>query len=273
MLPDLSQPALEQAMNANHAAYWSTLGERSSAIEAMQHDSNIVWLSSSVDSSYFFNMVIPLTLPEAEQEAAVSVSIERARQRQVHTEWWTSPAMQETLDDHLKAQGFVHVGGPPGMALDLAQLNEDIPRPDHLVIRHVESEAALKHWVDTLVAGFGLPDVWRTTIFDTVAANGLAANLDLRHYVAYVDDVPAAASSLMLAEGVAGIYAVATHPEYRRRGLGALVTLAPLLEAREQGYHVAILQSSEMGHPVYLRLGFKDIFRYRIYQWPAPQEA
>ncbi len=272
VLQEPSQPALEQAMNDNHAAYWMAVGEKSTAIAATHHDAKIAWLSSGVDAGYFFNLVLPLRLEKSEQDAAVAASVERARQRQVHTEWWTSPsAIADGLNDRLEAAGFVDVGGPAAMAVELARLNEAIPRPDNLEITHVETEAELAAVADTLVEGFPLPPPWRDPILTGLAGHGLGTHQDLHHYLGYVDGVPATAASVMLAAGVAGIYAVVTRPEYRGKGLGALITLAPLLEARKQGYRVGILQASAMGYPVYIRLGFQEVFHYKIFQWSPPK--
>lgn len=47
-------------------------------------------------------------------------------------------------------------------------------------------------------------------------------------------------------------------PEHRRQGLGSIITAAPLAEARRRGYRVAVLHATEMGYPVYQRLGFED---------------
>jgi ribosomal protein S18 acetylase RimI-like enzyme len=55
---------------------------------------------------------------------------------------------------------------------------------------------------------------------------------------------------------VASVYAVATVPAARGKGIGAAITLKPLLEAREMGYRYAVLFSSEMGVRVYERIGF-----------------
>jgi ribosomal protein S18 acetylase RimI-like enzyme len=66
---------------------------------------------------------------------------------------------------------------------------------------------------------------------------------------------------------VAGIYSVATLPDWRGRGLGAAVSLAPLLDARREGYKVGVLQSSEMGYKVYQRLGFREVCRISHYYW------
>jgi predicted GNAT family acetyltransferase len=67
-----------------------------------------------------------------------------------------------------------------------------------------------------------------------------------------------ATSLLYMADGLAGIYCVATLPDERGKGLGAHVTAEALRKAHVLGYRVGVLQSSPDGHSVYLGLGFAD---------------
>jgi GNAT superfamily N-acetyltransferase len=100
-----------------------------------------------------------------------------------------------------------------------------------------------------------------------LAHDDLGEAATARYYLARLDGEPVATAALTLAAGVAGIIAVTTIPAARRRGIGAAVTMAPLLEARARGYHVGVLQASEMGSPVYARMGFSEQFRYHNYRW------
>jgi GNAT superfamily N-acetyltransferase len=90
-------------------------------------------------------------------------------------------------------------------------------------------------------------------------------------YLAFVHDQPAAVSTIFYRAGVAGIYSVATLKEWRGQGLGAAVTLHPLLDARAKGYRVGTLQSSVMGYKVYQHLGFKEVCRMNHYSWQKPE--
>jgi ribosomal protein S18 acetylase RimI-like enzyme len=84
-------------------------------------------------------------------------------------------------------------------------------------------------------------------------------------YVATQDGVPVGTSQVLYAAGVPGIYNVGVQEECRGRGLGAALTLRPLLEARAPGYRAGVLQSSESGLPVYRRLGFEQLCRLDFY--------
>lgn len=68
-------------------------------------------------------------------------------------------------------------------------------------------------------------------------------------------------------EGVARLYDVSTAPWARRRGMGRMISMAPLLEARKLGYHYAALQSSDEGRALYEGLVFVELYREENYVW------
>jgi len=56
--------------------------------------------------------------------------------------------------------------------------------------------------------------------------------------------------------GVAGIYAVHVDPEVRNQGVDKAISLAACQFAQARGCRYAVLNATDMGKPVYLRLGF-----------------
>ncbi len=90
---------------------------------------------------------------------------------------------------------------------------------------------------------------------------------DLQHYIGYLGEVPVATSAVLYAVGVAGLYNVATLPEARGKGVGALISYAPFVDAKNRGYEFGILHSSRMGYPVYKQLGFEDVCKLIRYEW------
>jgi GNAT superfamily N-acetyltransferase len=157
------------------------------------------------------------------------------------------PGVVEALAD----AGFAPHGAMPAMAVDIDALAATA-LPAGMRCDEVGADGAAD-WTDAFAVGYELPR--------EVAALFAPASLgpDCRWFAIRDGERILATSFLHLDRGVAGIYCVATRPEARGRGLGAHATAEPLRLARTLGYRVGVLQSSEAGHGVYLRLGFRDL--------------
>ena len=90
-----------------------------------------------------------------------------------------------------------------------------------------------------------------------------------RRFVAVLDDEPVATSRVSMAGGVAGLYTMVTLPHARRRGIGLAMAHRALLAGREAGMRIAVLQATDMGYPIYVRLGFEELFTYEMLARPA----
>lgn len=94
----------------------------------------------------------------------------------------------------------------------------------------------------------------------------LGWDFPVRNDLGYWNGMPIATSSLFFGAGVAGIYIVSTLSHARGKGIGAALTVRPLQEAREMGYHTGILQSSPMGFNVYKRLWVRHLCQIEYLQ-------
>jgi ribosomal protein S18 acetylase RimI-like enzyme len=126
----------------------------------------------------------------------------------------------------------------------------------------------LTNWVAVFTQGYPIPEAWSQVFYKMLAGMGL--DQPVRNYLGYLDGRPVATANMFLGAGVSGIYCVATLPEARGRGIGAEMTLVPLRDARQMGYRIGILQSSEMGYRVYERLGFTTVCMMDHYSWKHP---
>jgi GNAT superfamily N-acetyltransferase len=130
----------------------------------------------------------------------------------------------------------------------------------------VRDEAGLAAWVETLGSGFGEGPVEAEWVGEMYLRSGLDEG-PWRHYIGLLAGEPVATATSFFGAGVVGIYFVFTVERARRMGIGAGITLAALREARDLGHPVGVLGSSEMGYPVYQRLGFEEYCRIGLYEW------
>jgi hypothetical protein len=197
-------------------------------------------------------------LAEAEVDAAIAgVKAWFAARGGQEFYWWTDSASRPAaLNQRLLAHGFDgNLTGETGMYAEIAALAAYSQPPAGLEVRLAQTAAELAQWGAVFCAAFNEPpsagQAWAN------ATLGFApAPPAWQPYLAWLDGVPLGASLLFCGAGVAGLYAVSTLPAARRRGVGAAVTLLPLLAAREQGYRYAVLFASRMGYPIYRHLGF-----------------
>jgi ribosomal protein S18 acetylase RimI-like enzyme len=188
--------------------------------------------------------------------------------------WLVGPTSRPpNLDTLLRAAGLGLLSDNPGMALDLRAWEPGGQGPAGLVIEPVVDEGGLARWRDVQQHGLGLDDEATDAWWVAHRRPGFDPAHPLRNWVASLEGMPVAAAALFVGAGVAGIYNVCTVPEARGRGIGRAVTGAALDEAVSHGLDLAVLGASEMGFPVYRRMGFREVSRLRSYAPPPEASA
>ena len=188
--------------------------------------------------------------------------------------WWYAPDQRpDDLRERVLRRGFEHVDDTAAMAMDLARLPEHVPPPDAARIDAVDDHAAIDAYVRVVIRSMEIdhwpmaPDAVR--IRTDYIRSRLGDDPLSRRFVAFVDGEPVATSRLSMAGGVAGLYTMVTLPHARRRGIGLAMAHRALLAGREAGMRLAALQATDMGFPIYERLGFEEQFTYEMLSRPA----
>jgi GNAT superfamily N-acetyltransferase len=166
--------------------------------------------------------------------------------------------VDELVDDHtelLVAHKVERVPDPmPGMLLDPIPAT---PRPAPGVKVTRVTEASYDTYVEVLVAT-GLPQDMAAEVFP----RRLIDTPDNAYFLGELDGRPVG-TSVAIRTGVSGgIYSVGTVESARKRGVGRALTWAAVEAIRDWGCRSAVLQSSVMGHPMYLAMGFRDAAQY-----------
>jgi len=189
--------------------------------------------------------------------------------------WWTGPSTRPIdLGARLAERGLVSMEaqttpmpgleasatGAPGMVTDLHAVDEDLLRrvPRGLEIERVRDKAALNEFKAVLMDAYALPERTPRAWVDATLALGFD-RAPWRLFLARLDGDPVATALILGGGGVAGVYAVGTVERARGKGIGGAITLAPLLESRDEGYRHAVLFSSQIGVGAYERIGFRTI--------------
>jgi GNAT superfamily N-acetyltransferase len=202
--------------------------------------------------------------------AGVLAGVAEARERGDHF----VVRLREGIDDRfiptLTQAGLAPAGeetSMPGMVafpIDHAT-NAEHASPE-LEIRRVTDAAGIDAHCRVVTAGFGSDPA----VAPGTACPDLLDRPECVVYVGYADGDPVASGLGWLTGRTIGVYSIATIASARRRGYGAAMTARVAADGVVAGCDVAALQASEMGRPIYERLGFRTVVRYAAYVDPVP---
>lgn len=164
----------------------------------------------------------------------------------------------------LQQQGFMRHGAMTAMAIDIDRL-PTIPCPDGCSFTRIGPGAACQFWAECFANGFEFPPIVGAMFSPEIIGPDPAIDARAQFFAVERNGQMVGTSMLYLEDGVAGLYCISTLPHARGQGLAAFCTVATLRHAQRRGYSVGVLQATEAGHPLYLRLGFHDVGEIPIF--------
>ncbi|MFC2008968.1 GNAT family N-acetyltransferase [Chloroflexota bacterium] len=213
-----------------------------------------------------FNSFMKPRLPAGAAASYADMSITLAQRNNVPVMWWSGARPSpDDLGKALVSRGFLKAEGLTGMASWLGRTN--LTRETHLDIEEVLDEADLADWCEVVCPAHEVAEPYRVPWAEMFLAVGFGDASPWRHFVGYIGGTPVAASSSYVGAGVASIANVAVAPDYRGWGFGHDISAAPLKLARETGFKISTLWSSEHGRPVYENMGFVPLCKGAMYLW------
>jgi GNAT superfamily N-acetyltransferase len=258
--------AEKELIRAIETTYYEAIADMSNGIpgSSLRREPDMIIFSTGIPMA-LLNGVLGPKLGSSELAKRVEMAMSHFKNKGLPMRWVLGPSSTPSeLDDFLLGQGFVSEWRTPGMAIDLRTVNRE-PLPSGLVIQQIKDKESLRTCIDTLVNGFEIPENirggWRELF------NSYSLSSTRRWFLGLLNDEPVAVSLLVLHDNVAGVYCVAAVSNARGKGIGTAITREPLLTAKNAGYEVAVLEASEMGLPVYQRLGFRQLCEFRTYTW------
>lgn len=160
----------------------------------------------------------------------------------------------------------LRAGMPLAIELELMVCDRRPPQkaiPEAVELRRVAEAAHVAEFASVAAGAFG--SEMGDAVASTFARPASILSPDTVAFTAAVDAVPVAGALAHVCGDTACVAWVGTREGHRGRGLGELVTRAVMEEALEMGAGLVTLEASPMGAPVYRRMGFQALSRYRIY--------
>jgi ribosomal protein S18 acetylase RimI-like enzyme len=181
---------------------------------------------------------------------------------------WTRDQFDGDLESALRAGPYEDLGTSPEMVFDPGRRAAWRAAPAGIETELVSDGEAVRRFRVTAAAAFeelgAWPASWDAAYQDPSSLIGDDVFGVLVHSTSGVGAVGVG----YLHEGVGELVHIGTHPAHRGRGLGTAATVAVADELARRGADVLSLQATPMGEPIYRRLGFVEIGRYRW--WLAP---
>lgn len=211
-----------------------------------------------------FNRVLYTRLTTSNADETIQETIDYFSSKDLPFTWHVDPGdTPADLPERLEKNGLILSSGP-GMALALSEFKAPEP-PEGFSCERVRTQEMLKTFSKLLPEAYGFPEFAWEDFAQIIMSVGIRD--DLCNYIGFLDERPVTTSSVFYADGVAGVYNVATLPEARGRRIGSMITATPLIDARKIGYKISILHSTAMGYNLYRRLGYEEICRMVRYVW------
>jgi N-acetylglutamate synthase len=209
------------------------------------------------------NSVLPYAGDSVGLETRIGMVEDFYRDRELPARFQVSPAaLPVGLDDLLETRGYEIEEPTLVLVADAARVVEQAGWADEMAV--TLGEGIDEYWVAEYASAFGEDEIARDRLR---AYNHLLRNLGPAVATAAlpVDETPAAVGLAVLERRWAGVYAMGTRPEARRRGAATAVLLALARWAEGRGASRIYLQveaTNDGARQLYTRNGFETAYRY-----------
>lgn len=215
-----------------------------------------------------YNRVFGASFGPREAGHRAASALEKFKAAGLPVSWYVSATGgHEALCAALADNGLQNQRNWAAMSFDLSRtgpFNQSVPG---LTVMRVPNERTLLRWIAVVTESFGIPAPVATHFRDYYLKMADPRSLPWDYFLGIYRGRPVACGKLFRGADSAGIYLIGTLPEFRRMGIADSMMRKLLSTAREEGYETAVLQASDMGLPLYRRLGFEEVMTIRIFAW------
>lgn len=200
---------------------------------------------------------------------AANKVLDAYRSREVPLMWVVHPSAEPlNLGARLEVRGLVEAETCAGMVAELSQVPPPEPFPEGVTVDRL-GPATRREFVELVAWRYSVPADTIAPLLSILEVHGFGSDAcPTTAWVARLHGQVVAKAIVHLAEGVAGLYGVATRSDARGLGLARNLTMLAFDHARSLGYTVGVLHSTPMAVHLYASLGFSHVADFRLYSTP-----
>jgi GNAT superfamily N-acetyltransferase len=194
-----------------------------------------------------------------------------AARRRGFSVWTRTVPEDDDLVAATEAAGLMVFGEDRAPQMICRTRLDDAELPEGVTIDRVGGPADLAHFArinGEAYTVYGMPAEASASHFDGPRA---LASPNAYAVLARLDGEPVGATLLHESHGIAGVYWVATLEPARGRGIAAALVRHVTNIGFDRGAANVQLQASTMGEPIYRRLGYDELYRYRLHLAMPPR--
>ena len=232
------------------------------------HESpGVITISCGRDYPLFNSALLTAPVPGPGGDLGMRVTAAQDYFRHLHQGWsyWVCEDLldkesRRVLHPVLESRRMRRITDSPGMTLrKLAAPRRPLPKLD---VRRIDDGPTRLSFCHITAAVFDVPFPVGREVYDAPHAwDGTFFG-----FLGYHEGRAICSTTVALHDGVAGLYSVATLPEFQKRGYGEAIVRHAIAAAAAAGAKMTILQSTRTGLPLYRALGFKTAGHFAVYR-------
>lgn len=206
------------------------------------------------------NYVFRINLDWLQQEGFISSLTEKMRKKTLPPFLVTlEPDNPEKFYRIVEKHGMRQIFSWTGMAIEGAHYQEADHDGGGLKVFNVSSYNLLADWINVVNNS-----LFNSKMLDAGLMKNLYQIKQMNLYLGMVSGSPVATSLSFQKNNVAGLYMIATMPDFRGYGYGTIITRHAIEQCFKQDARYIVLHSSPMAENIYRKIGFREYCKFGV---------
>ena len=238
---------------------------RVSALGETREFPGVAVTSSGVNIAVFNSALLTAPASPRELNRAIETSSEYFGEKRLGWSFWLcedllAPEFGPPPRSTFQRRGLRLVARPPGMYSE--QVHAATRPAAGLEYRPIDDERTRLDFAHISSAVFALPFASARRIYCEAAL----WQPPMKGWIGYINNKAVSIVTTVIAADAIGVYSLGTLPQYQGRGYGETLFRHAVAEAgKETGITRSILQSTEDGLNLYMRMGYRVVMSFSVY--------